>query len=39
VLRGGSFANAQTNLRSSKRYWTPPNHLSNTYGFRVVRDP
>ena len=39
VLRGGSFANAQTNLRSSKRYWVPPNHLSNTYGFRVVRDP
>ena len=39
VLRGGSFANAQTNLRSSKRYWVPPNHISNTYGFRVVRNP
>ncbi len=39
VLRGGSFADAQTNLRSSKRYWTPPNHISNRYGFRVVRNP
>lgn len=39
VLRGGSFADAQTNLRSSKRIWTPPSHLSNRYGFRVVRNP
>jgi formylglycine-generating enzyme required for sulfatase activity len=39
VLRGGSFADARTNLRSSKRYWSPPNHLSNRYGFRVARNP
>jgi formylglycine-generating enzyme required for sulfatase activity len=39
VLRGGSFADARTNLRSSKRYWTPPDHLSNRYGFRVARNP
>lgn len=39
ILRGGSFANARTELRSSKRIWSPPSHLSNRYGFRVVRNP
>jgi formylglycine-generating enzyme required for sulfatase activity len=39
ILRGGSFADERTNLRSSKRMWYPPNHLSNRFGFRVVRDP
>ena len=39
VLRGGSFADARTNLRSSKRYWSVPSHLSNRYGFRVARNP
>jgi formylglycine-generating enzyme required for sulfatase activity len=39
ILRGGSFADARTNLRSSKRIWSPPNHLSNRYGFRIARNP
>ena len=38
VLRGGSFGDARTNLRASKRMWAPPNHLSNRFGFRVVRE-
>ena len=39
ILRGGSFSDARTNLRSSKRYWSPPSHLSHRYGFRVARNP
>jgi formylglycine-generating enzyme required for sulfatase activity len=39
ILRGGSFADARTNLRSSKRMWYPPNHPSNRFGFRVARNP
>jgi formylglycine-generating enzyme required for sulfatase activity len=38
ILRGGSFGDARTNLRASKRIWYPPNHLSNRFGFRVVRE-
>jgi formylglycine-generating enzyme required for sulfatase activity len=39
ILRGGSFFDERTNLRSSKRMWSPPNHLSHRYGFRIARNP
>ena len=35
VLRGGSWANLPTNLRSAGRHYLPPNTRSPTTGFRI----
>lgn len=35
VLRGGSWANLATNLRSAGRHYLPPNTRSPTTGFRI----
>ena len=35
VLRGGSWANLGTNLRSAGRHYLPPNTRSPTTGFRL----
>jgi formylglycine-generating enzyme required for sulfatase activity len=38
VLRGGSWANSPTMLRSSARIWGSPDGRNNNVGFRVVRE-
>jgi formylglycine-generating enzyme required for sulfatase activity len=37
VLRGGSWANDATELRSANRYQSKPGDRSDTFGFRVAR--
>jgi len=37
VIRGGSWNNSATNLRSAYRNNNNPNNRNNNYGFRVVR--
>lgn len=39
VLRGGSWVNGATQLRSSHRYWNYASNGDNNVGFRVVKVP
>jgi formylglycine-generating enzyme required for sulfatase activity len=37
-VRGGGWLNKATWLRSSLRYWYPPDYKSAYLGFRLVRE-
>ena len=39
VLRGGSWQNADANVRSSRRSAGVPSYAADTDGFRVARNP
>jgi formylglycine-generating enzyme required for sulfatase activity len=38
LMRGGSWNNNASHLRSAFRYWDEPDYRADNLGFRVARD-